>query len=402
MILNKSITFPIQIQAKVRILMTDSNKLSSDEYAHYARHITLPDFGIEGQLRLKNSKVLCIGAGGLGCPSSMYLAAAGVGHIGIVDADVVEQSNLQRQIAHGMSDLGQSKVESLRKCLVNINPYIQVETFGEMLSNSNVMSLFKDYDLIIDGTDNFSTRYLINDACVLSKTPYIYASIFRFEGQVSVFGTENGPCYRCIFPEPPPPELVPNCAEGGVIGVLPGIAGCIQAAEAIKFLSNIGDPLIGKLLVFDSLPMEFRIFEIKKNPNCVICGENPQQTTLIDYPAFCGIGSADNIEIPSVDIIELKELIDGGEDFYLLDVREGFEYEICNLNGVNITLNELPKNIELIRSESPRKILVHCKTGGRSAKAVKLLMDSGVENVHNLDGGILEWIEKIDPTLTKY
>ena len=384
-------------------------ELSNEEVARYSRHLIMPEVAMEGQKKLKNARVLTIGAGGLGAPLAMYLAAAGVGTIGIVDFDVVDESNLQRQIIHGTSDVGRPKLESARDRIKDINPNVNVEVFGEALSSENALDIFKDFDIIVDGTDNFPTRYLVNDACVLLGKPNVYGSIFRFEGQASVFWAEEGPCYRCLYPEPPPPGLVPSCAEGGVLGILPGQIGIIQATETVKLILGAGETLIGRLLLYDALGMSFREMKLRKDPDCPVCGENPTVTELIDYEEFCGIPQATQAEqeaadsVREISVSDLKEKLDNGEDVSVLDVREQHEYDVANLGeGVArlIPLGELPNRIpELDKDEN---FAIHCKSGARSAKAVKLLQEAGFENVYNVKGGINAWSEEIDPSVPKY
>jgi molybdopterin/thiamine biosynthesis adenylyltransferase/rhodanese-related sulfurtransferase len=379
-------------------------ELSNEEIARYSRHLIMPEVALDGQKKLKQARVLTIGAGGLGAPLAMYLAAAGVGTIGVVDFDVVDESNLQRQIIHGTSDVGRPKMESARDRIKDINPNVKVETYEEPLTSENALDIFKDYDIIVDGTDNFPTRYLVNDACVLLGKPNVYGSIFRFEGQASVFYAEEGPCYRCLYPEPPPPGLVPSCAEGGVLGILPGAIGTIQATETVKLILGIGEPLIGRLLLYDALGMSFREMKLRKDPNCPVCGENPTVTELIDYQEFCGILQAQAAEqengVPEITVQDLKQKLDNGEDVNVLDVRERHEYEVANLGVRLIPLGELPQRLaELDQDES---FAIHCKTGGRSAKAVKLLQDAGFQHVYNVKGGITAWSEEIDPSIPKY
>ncbi len=364
----------------------------------------MPEVALDGQKQLKAAKVLTVGTGGLGSPLALYLAAAGIGTIGIVDFDVVDESNLQRQIIHGTSDVGRPKVESAREKVEDINPNVNVETFGEPLSSENALEIFEDFDVIVDGTDNFPTRYLVNDASVLTGKPNVYGSIFRFEGQASVFWAEEGPCYRCLYPEPPPPGLVPSCAEGGVLGILPGAIGTIQATETVKLILGIGEPLIGRLLLYDALSMRFREMKLRKDPSCPVCGENPTVTELIDYQEFCGIPQANDQaqadEVPEITVEELKEKLDNGQNVSVLDVREPHEYEVANIGARLIPLGELPERlIELDRDET---FAVHCKTGSRSARAVKLLEEAGFQNVYNVKGGITAWSEEIDPSVPKY
>jgi molybdopterin/thiamine biosynthesis adenylyltransferase/rhodanese-related sulfurtransferase len=377
-------------------------ELSNDEIARYSRHLIMPEVALDGQKKLKAARVLTIGAGGLGSPLALYLAAAGVGTIGIVDFDVVDESNLQRQIIHGTSDLGRPKLESARDRIEDINPNVNVETFGEPLSSENALEIFEDFDVIVDGTDNFPTRYLVNDASVLTGKPNVYGSIFRFEGQASVFYAEEGPCYRCLYPEPPPPGLVPSCAEGGVLGILPGAIGTIQATETVKLILGIGEPLIGRLLLYDALGMSFREMKLRKDPNCPVCGENPTVTELIDYQEFCGIPqqAAQAGEVPEITVQELEGRLENGNRVSVLDVREPHEYEVANIGARLIPLNELPERLVELDRDEP--LAVHCKTGGRSARAVKLLRDAGFQNVYNVKGGIDAWSEEIDPSVPKY
>jgi sulfur-carrier protein adenylyltransferase/sulfurtransferase len=378
--------------------------LSNEEIARYSRHLIMPEVALDGQKQLKRARVLTIGAGGLGSPLAMYLAAAGIGTIGIVDFDVVDESNLQRQIIHGTSDLGRPKLESARESIEDINPNVKVETFGEPLSSENALEIFEDYDVIVDGTDNFPTRYLVNDASVLTGKPNVYGSIFRFEGQASVFYAEEGPCYRCLYPEPPPPGLVPSCAEGGVLGILPGAIGTIQATETVKLILGIGEPLIGRLLLYDALGMRFREMKLRKDPGCPVCGENPTVTELIDYQEFCGIpqANAQADEVPEITVKGLKEKLDNGGGVSVLDVREPHEYEVANIGARLIPLDELPERLIELEKDEDETLAVHCKTGSRSARAVKLLKEAGFQNVYNLKGGITAWSEEIDPSVPKY
>jgi molybdopterin/thiamine biosynthesis adenylyltransferase/rhodanese-related sulfurtransferase/molybdopterin converting factor small subunit len=390
-------------------LETGLPELTQDEIKRYSRHLIMPEVGMDGQRRLKQGSVLCIGAGGLGSPAAMYLAAAGVGRIGIVDFDVVDFSNLQRQLLHTTPDVGRSKLASAKDKLNALNPHVQIDTYETLLSSENALELFAPYDVILDGTDNFPTRYLVNDACVISGKPNAYGSIFRFEGQASVFATKDGPCYRCLYPEPPPPGLVPSCAEGGVLGVLPGIIGVIQATESIKVITGIGEPLIGRFLIYDALKMRFRELKLRKDPECPVCGTNPTVTKLIDYDQFCGVrpkpqlaqttGAAVNDwEITPVD---LKKRLDSGEAPFILDVREPNEYQINRIPGSTlIPLGELPRRYQELPKD--REIVTQCKMGGRSAKAQEFLKSVGFTNVKNLRGGILEWIDKVDPSQPKY
>jgi molybdopterin/thiamine biosynthesis adenylyltransferase/rhodanese-related sulfurtransferase len=377
--------------------------LNNDEILRYSRHLIMPEVGMEGQLKIKTAKVLCIGAGGLGSPLALYLGAAGVGTLGIVDFDVVDYTNLQRQIIHSTADVGRKKLDSAADKLKAINPFINIRRFDTRLSSDNAIELFKEFDIIADGTDNFPTRYLVNDACVITGKPNVYGSIFRFEGQASIFATEGGPCYRCLYPEPPPPGLVPSCAEGGVLGILPGLVGIIQATEVIKLILGIGDPLIGRLLLIDALGMSFRQLKLRKNPDCPVCGKNPTITELIDYEQFCGIrGEEAPVETVGgeMEVEELKRRLDAGEDIYVLDVREPHEYQIANIGGHLIPLGDLPNRINEL--DTSREIVAHCKSGGRSGKAVTFLRQAGFKKVHNLAGGITAWAERVDPKMPKY
>lgn len=381
--------------------------LTNDEVRRYSRHLIMPEVGVEGQRKLKAARVLCIGAGGLGSPASLYLAAAGVGTLGLVDFDTVDFSNLQRQILFSTNDVGRPKLRAASDRLQGLNPNIRVVRHETMLNSSNALEIFKDYDIIVDGADNFPTRYLVNDACVLLGKPNVYGSIFRFDGQISIFATKNGPCYRCLYPEPPPPGLVPSCAEGGVLGVLPGVVGTIQATEAIKLILGAGDPLIGRLLLFDALQMKFRTLKLQKDRECPVCGEHPTVTKLIDYEQFCGITpatrAADKGDVDAAfetNVEDLKAHLDKG-DVWLLDVREPREFEIARIPGSTlIPLGELPKRLSEVPTD--QDVIVHCKSGVRSAKAVNLLRENGYTRVKNLKGGILDWIAKIDPSLSSY
>lgn len=378
--------------------------LSNDEIRRYSRHLIMPEVGVEGQRKLKAGSVLMIGAGGLGSPTGLYLTAAGVGRIGIVDFDTVDESNLQRQVLYSTDQIGKSKLEMARERLHALNPYVKIDTYQTQLSSENALEIFKGFDVVVDGTDNFQTRYLVNDACILTGIPNVYGSIFRFEGQASVFGLEDGPCYRCLYPEPPPPGLVPSCAEGGVFGVLPGIVGSIQANEVIKILTGIGELLKGRLLLFDALKMTFRELKLRRNPECPVCGDNPTQKKLIDYEQFCGVEStwsdykrdADY----EVEVEELKKQLDGGNKPFILDVREEHEYNIANLGGRLIPLRELPSRINEL--DSSKEIVVYCKMGGRSQQAVEFLKGAGFRKVKNLVGGIDRWAEKIDSSMPRY
>ena len=387
-------------------LLTDNQTatLSKDEILRYSRHLIMPEVGMDGQLKLKQAKVLCIGAGGLGSPLMLYLAAAGVGTLGLVDFDVVDFTNLQRQVVHGTGDVGRKKLDSAADTLREINPNVELRKFDTKLSSANALELFREFDIIADGTDNFPTRYLVNDACVLSGKPNVYGSIFRFEGQASVFATKDGPCYRCLYPEPPPPGLVPSCAEGGVLGILPGLLGVIQATETIKLILGSGEPLIGRLLLVDALGMRFRELKLRKNPDCPVCGTHPTVTQLIDYNQFCGIRGEEAPStmsgIPETQPQELKRRLEAGENIYILDVREPHEYQICNIGGHLIPLGDLPKRVHEL--DSSREIVVHCKSGVRSAKAVEFLRQAGFSRSSNLAGGILAWSDKVDPSIPKY
>jgi len=377
--------------------------LNNDEILRYSRHLIMPEVGMEGQQKLKAARVLCIGAGGLGSPLALYLAAAGVGTLGIVDFDVVDYTNLQRQIIHTTADVGRKKLDSAADKLKAINPFLNLRTFETKLTSENALALFNEFDIIADGTDNFPTRYLVNDACVLTGKPNVYGSIFRFEGQASVFATEEGPCYRCLYPEPPPPGLVPSCAEGGVLGILPGLVGVMQATEVIKLILGKGEPLIGRLLLIDALGMKFRELKLRKNPDCPVCGKNPTVTQLIDYNEFCGIrGEEKPVEtgVVEMQVEELKRRLDAGEDLFVLDVREPHEYQICNIGGHLIPLGDLPKRVSEL--DSSREIVAHCRSGVRSARAVNFLQQAGFKKVHNLAGGILAWADRVDPKMPKY
>jgi molybdopterin/thiamine biosynthesis adenylyltransferase/rhodanese-related sulfurtransferase len=384
-------------------LKSEAVPLSNDEILRYSRHLIMPEVGMEGQQKLKAARVLCIGAGGLGSPLALYLGAAGVGTLGIVDFDVVDYTNLQRQIIHTTADVGRKKLDSAAEKLKAINPFLNIRKFETRLSSDNALELFREFDIIADGTDNFPTRYLVNDACVLTGKPNVYGSIFRFEGQASVFATKDGPCYRCLYSEPPPPGLVPSCAEGGVLGILPGLVGVIQATEVIKLILGKGEPLIGRLLLIDALGMKFRELKLRKNPSCPACGTNRTVTKLIDYNEFCGIrGEEKPVEagVPEIQVEELKRRLDAGEDLFVLDVREPHEYQICNINGHLIPLGDLPKRVNEL--DSSREIIAHCRSGVRSAKAVTFLQQAGFKKVHNLAGGILAWADRVDPKMAKY
>jgi adenylyltransferase/sulfurtransferase len=380
--------------------------LTNEEIKRYSRHLIMPEVGIEAQKKLKASKVLCIGAGGLGSPAALYLAAAGVGTLGIVDFDTVDFSNLQRQILHGTPDVGRSKLASAKDKLNAINPNVKIELHETALTSANALELFAPYDVILDGTDNFPTRYLVNDACVLLGKPNAYGSIFRFEGQASVFATKDGPCYRCLYPEPPPPGLVPSCAEGGVLGVLPGMIGIIQATEAIKLIIGVGEPLIGRFLIYDALKMKFRELKLRKDPDCPVCGTHPTVTKLIDYEQFCGVVAAAPEPVAvnnatEITAVELKQRLDRGDALKIVDVREPNEYQINRIPGSQlIPLGEIPKRYEELSKAD--EIIVQCKSGARSAKAADFLRSVGFTRVLNLKGGILDWVDKVDPSQPKY
>jgi adenylyltransferase/sulfurtransferase len=384
-------------------------ELSTDDLSRYSRHLILPEVGMEGQRRLKASRVLCVGTGGLGSPLAFYLTAAGIGTLGLVDFDVVDSSNLQRQIIHSTKDIGRKKLDSAEEKLTALNPSVHIVKHETMLSSANAFDILKDYDIVADGTDNFPTRYLVNDACVLLGKPNVYGSIFRFEGQASVFATEQGPCYRCLYPEPPP-GLVPSCAEGGVLGILPGLVGVIQATEAIKLILGKGESLIGRLLLVDALNMRFRELKLRKNPECPVCGLHPTVTQLIDYQQFCGIlpeptpetseGMIVKNGIPQLTVKELKRRIDSGEDVYILDVREPYEYQIAQIGGKLIPQNDVPKRLAEI--DRNREIIVQCRSGARSQRIAEFLKQAGYPKVVNLAGGILAWSDEIDPSVQKY
>ena len=389
---------------------TQLPELTRDELSRYARHLILPEVGVEGQQKLKAARVLCVGAGGLGSPLALYLSAAGVGTLGLVDFDVVDASNLQRQILHSTRDVGRKKLDSAEEKLAARNPAVHVVKHQTMLSSANAMDILKDYDIVADGTDNFPTRYLVNDACVLLGKPNVYGSVFRFEGQASVFATREGPCYRCLYPEPPPPGTVPSCAEGGVLGILPGLIGIIQATEVIKLILGKGEALVGRLLLVDALAMRFRELKLKKNPECPVCGAHPTVTALIDYQQFCGIvpeaspeaGQETTLKngIPQMTVQELKQRRDAGEELFVLDVREPYEYQIANIGGTLIPQNEVPQRLAEI--DRNREIVVQCRSGGRSQRIAEFLAQQGYPNVKNLAGGILAWADAIDPKITKY
>ena len=381
--------------------------LSKEEILRYSRHLIMPEVGMEGQLKLKNAKVLLVGTGGLGAPLGLYLSAAGVGRIGLVDFDVVDFTNLQRQVIHGTKDVGRKKLDSAADKMLDINPNIQLDRYEVALDSSNALDILAPYDLVIDGTDNFPTRYLVNDACVILKKPNVYGSIFRFEGQATVFAYPGGPCYRCLYPEPPPPGLVPSCAEGGVLGILPGVIGLIQATEAVKLILGAGEPLVGRLMLYDALAMRFRELKLRRNPECPVCGDHPTVTELIDYQQFCGVphkqeeapmSGANEFEI---EVTEVKAKLDRGDDFLLIDVREVHEYQICSIPTAKlIPLGDLPKRVHEL--DSSKEIVAHCKSGVRSGKAVDFLRQAGFRKVKNMKGGILAWSDKVDPRVPKY
>ena len=388
-------------------LVEPAAELTVDEIRRYSRHLIIPDVGMDGQKRLKNAKVLVVGAGGLGSPALMYLAAAGVGTLGIVDFDTVDESNLQRQVIHGVSDVGRPKAESAADSIREINPLIQVNIHNFALDNSNVMELFAQYDLILDGTDNFATRYLVNDAAVLLGKPYVWGSIYRFDGQASVFWAEHGPCYRCLYPEPPPPGMVPSCAEGGVLGVLCASIGSIQVNEAIKLLTGIGEPLVGRLMVYDALEMEYRKIKVRKDPDCVLCGPNATQTELLeDYEDFCGAVSPEAQQATldaTITARELKDWQDAGKDLFLVDVREPAEYEINRIPGsVLIPKGEILSGEALSRFPQDRQIVLHCKSGVRSAEALAALKAAGFSGAVHVQGGVVSWVNTVDPSLPSY
>jgi len=386
--------------------------LTKDEILRYSRHLILPEVSMEGQLKLKNAKVLMVGAGGLGAPLGLYLAASGVGRIGVVDFDVVDFTNLQRQVIHGTKDVGKKKLDSAAESMLDINPYMTVDKFDTAITSDNAFEIIKDYDMVVDGTDNFPTRYLINDACVLLKKPNVYGSIFRFEGQATIFAYPGGPCYRCLYPEPPPPGLVPSCAEGGVLGILPGTIGLIQATEAVKLILGVGETLVGRLLLYDALAMRFRELKLRRNPECPVCGDHPSIHELIDYHQFCGVPNpaevtpvaeqqAGYMSDTEIDAVALKARLDRGDKFQFIDVREPNEYQIASIPGAKlIPLGDVPKRVGELDPNT--EVIVHCKMGGRSAKACDFLRQSGFKNVKNMLGGITAWSDKIDPSVPKY
>ncbi len=387
-------------------LVEPAAELSVDEVRRYSRHLIIPDVGMTGQKRLKNAKVLVVGAGGLGSPALLYLAAAGVGTLGIVDFDAVDESNLQRQIIHGVSDVGKPKAQSARESIAEINPYVTVVLHTERLDSSNVMEIFAGYDLIVDGTDNFATRYLVNDACVLLHKPYVWGSIYRFDGQASVFWADYGPCYRCLYPEPPPPGMVPSCAEGGVLGVLCASVGSIQVNEAIKLITGIGDPLAGRLMIYDALEMSYRTVRVNKDPECAVCGKNPTVTALIDYDAFCGAVSDEAAEAAAGSTItatDLKGMLDRGEPIFLVDVREPNEYEIVSIPGATlIPKGEFLSGAALEKLPQDRRVVLHCKSGARSADCLAIVKNAGFSDAVHVGGGVLAWVSQVDPSLPSY
>jgi sulfur-carrier protein adenylyltransferase/sulfurtransferase len=387
-------------------LVEPAESLTVDEVKRYSRHLIIPEIGMTGQKRLKNAKVLCVGAGGLGSPALLYLAAAGVGTLGIIDFDTVDESNLQRQIIHGQSDVGRSKAESAASSIAEVNPYVQVVLFNEQLSVDNVMEIFSQFDLIVDGTDNFATRYLVNDACVLLGKPYVWGSIFRFDGQASVFWAEHGPCYRCLYPDPPPPGMVPSCAEGGVLGVLCASVGSIQVNEAIKLITGVGESLAGRLMIYDALEMNYRSVRVRKDPECAICGKNPTITQLIDYEAFCGVVSEDAQRAASgstISVTELKSMLDSEDGIFLVDVREPNEYEIVSIPGsVLIPKDQILSGAALAQLPQDKRIVLHCKSGVRSAECLAVVKDAGFADAVHVGGGVVAWVSQIDPSLPTY
>ena len=387
-------------------LVSPADDLTVDEVRRYSRHLIIPDVGKTGQRRLKNAKVLVVGAGGLGSPALLYLAAAGVGTLGIVDFDVVDESNLQRQVIHGQSDVGRPKAVSAMESINEINPLVNVVLHQERLDSDNAVQIFADYDLIVDGTDNFATRYLVNDACVLLGKPYVWGSIYRFDGQASVFWAEHGPCYRCLYPEPPPPGMVPSCAEGGVLGVLCATIGSIQVNEAIKVITGIGEPMVGRLMVYDALDMTFRSVKVRKDPECPVCGKNPTITELIDYEEFCGVVSEDAQQAAAGSTIsarQLKDMQDNGDNIFLVDVREPNEYEIVSIPGATlIPKGEFLSGAALERLPQDKRIVLHCKSGVRSAECLAVVKDAGFSDAVHVGGGVLAWIKQVDPSLPEY
>jgi molybdopterin/thiamine biosynthesis adenylyltransferase/rhodanese-related sulfurtransferase len=397
---------PGDIVSTLPPLVEPAADLSVDEVRRYSRHLIIPEIGMTGQKRLKNARVLCVGAGGLGSPALLYLAAAGVGTLGVIDFDVVDESNLQRQIIHGQSDIGRLKAESARDSIAEINPYVNVQVHTDALTTDNVMEIFSGYDLIVDGTDNFATRYMVNDACVLLGKPYVWGSIFRFDGQASVFWAEYGPCYRCLYPDPPPPGMVPSCAEGGVLGVLCGSIGSIQVTEAIKLITGVGESLAGRLMIYDALEMSYRTVRVRKDPECAICGKNPSITGLIDYDAFCGAVSADAAAAASGSTItatELKDMLDRGDNIFLIDVREPNEYEIVSIPGATlIPKDQFLTGAALEKLPQDKRIVLHCKSGVRSAEALAVVKTAGFADAVHVGGGVLAWVNQVDPSLPTY
>jgi molybdopterin/thiamine biosynthesis adenylyltransferase/rhodanese-related sulfurtransferase len=396
----------LEIAVSLPPLVEPAADLSVDEVKRYSRHLIIPEIGMAGQKRLKNARVLCVGAGGLGSPSLLYLAAAGVGTLGIVEFDVVDESNLQRQIIHGQSDVGRSKAQSARDSIREINPLVNVVLHEEALDNDNALQIFAQYDLIVDGTDNFATRYLVNDACVLLGKPYVWGSIYRFDGQASVFWAEYGPCYRCLYPEPPPPGMVPSCAEGGVLGVLCASIGSIQVNEAIKVITGVGEPLAGRLMIYDALEMSYRTVRVRKDPECAICGKNPTITELIDYDAFCGAVSADAQEAAAdstISATELKGMLDRDDKIFLVDVREPNEYEIVSIPGATlIPKDQFLNGTALERLPQDKRIVLHCKSGARSAECLAVVKNAGFADAVHVGGGVLAWVNQVDPSLPTY
>jgi molybdopterin/thiamine biosynthesis adenylyltransferase/rhodanese-related sulfurtransferase len=396
----------MEIAVSLPPLVEPAAELSVDEVKRYSRHLIIPEIGMAGQKRLKNAKVLCVGAGGLGSPALLYLAAAGVGTLGIVEFDVVDESNLQRQVIHGQSDIGRPKAQSARDSINEINPLVNVVLHEEPLDNDNALQIFAQYDLIVDGTDNFATRYLVNDACVLLGKPYVWGSIYRFDGQASVFWAEYGPCYRCLYPEPPPPGMVPSCAEGGVLGVLCASIGSIQVNEAIKLITGVGESLAGRLMIYEALEMSYRTVRVRKDPECAICGKNPSITELIDYDAFCGAVSADAQEAASgstISATDLKEMLDRDDNIFLVDVREPNEYEIVSIPGATlIPKDQFLTGAALEKLPQDKRIVLHCKSGARSAECLAVVKDAGFSDAVHMGGGVLAWINQVDPTLPTY
>jgi adenylyltransferase/sulfurtransferase len=396
----------MEIAVSLPPLVEPAADLSVDEVKRYSRHLIIPEIGMTGQKRLKNARVLCVGAGGLGSPALLYLAAAGVGTLGVIDFDVVDESNLQRQIIHGQSDVGRPKAESARDSIREINPNVNVILHETALDNDNALEIFSQYDLIVDGTDNFATRYLVNDACVLLGKPYVWGSIYRFDGQASVFWAEHGPCYRCLYPEPPPPGMVPSCAEGGVLGVLCGSIGSIQVTEAIKLLTGVGESLAGRLMIYDALEMSYRTVRVRKDPECPICGKNPSITELIDYDAFCGAVSADAQEAASgstISATDLKGMLDRDDNIFLIDVREPNEYEIVSIPGATlIPKDQFLTGAALERLPQDKRIVLHCKSGARSAEALAIVKNAGFADAVHVGGGVLAWVSQVDPALPTY